>query len=200
MNIEEMNMEQVEARMAEIETALESEDANIEELDAEVDALNERKQALIEMENEAKRVADQKRALLNKVANSNIKPIATAEERKMEEKIELRNTPEYIDAYANYIRYNDDRELRALLTENGGGQIQVPSLVYDIVKTAWQREGIMALVRKAYLKGNLRVSFERSASEAVAHTEGQAVDEETLTLGVVQLTPVAIKKWINICY
>ena len=56
----------------------------------------------------------------------------------------------------------------------------------------------MALVRKAYLKGNLRVSFERSASAAVAHTEGQAVDEETLTLGVVSLIPEAIKKWISI--
>lgn len=199
MNIEEMNMEQIEARMAEIETALDGDEANIEELNAEVDSLIERKEALIEIENEAKKVADEKRALLNKVASSNIKPIAKVEEeRKMEEKIELRNTPEYVEAYANYIRYNDDRELRALLTQNGGGEIQVPSLVYDIVKTAWEREGIMSLVRKAYLKGNLRVSFEKSATGAVAHTEGQAVTEEELTLGVIQLTPVAIKKWISI--
>ena len=195
----EMNMEQIEARMAEIEALLETDDANIEELNAEVDSLIERKQALIEIENEAKRSAEEKRALLNKVANSNIKPIDSIEERKMtEEKIELRDTPEYIDAFARYIKTNDQSELRALLTENGSGQIQVPSLVYDIVKTAWEREGIMALVRKAYLKGNLRVSFERSASGAVIHTEGQAVDEETLTLGVIQLTPVAIKKWISI--
>lgn len=199
MEINEMNMEQVEARMAEIETALDAEDANIEELNAEVDSLIERKQALIEIENETKRVAEEKRALLDKVANSNIKPIATMEERKVEEKkIELRDTQEYINAYANYIKTNDQTELRALLTENGGGDIQVPSLVYDIVKTAWEREGIMALVRKAYLKGNLRVSFERSASGAVAHTEGQSVSEEELALGVIQLTPVAIKKWISI--
>ena len=197
--IDEMNMEQVEARMAEIESALESDDANVEELNAEVDSLIERKQSLIEIENETKRLADEKRALLNKVANSNIKPIAVMEERKVEEnKIEVRNTPEYIEAYANYIRYNDDRELRALLTENGSGEIPVPNLVYDIVKTAWEREGIMSLVRKAYLKGNLRVAFEKSAGGAVIHTEGQSVTEEELHLGVIQLTPVAIKKWISI--
>lgn len=199
MNIEEMNMEQVEARMAEIETALDAEDANVEELNAEVDSLIERKQALIEIENEAKKVAEEKRALLDKVANSNIKPIATMEERKVEEKkIELRDTQEYINAYANYIKTNDMTELRALLTQNGGGDVQVPSLVYDIVKTAWEREGIMSLVRKAYLKGNLRVSFELSAGAATIHTEGQAVNEESLSLGVIQLTPVAIKKWISI--
>ena len=199
MEINEMNMEQIEARMTEIETCLDAEDANVEELNAEVDSLIERKNALIEIENEAKRVAEEKRALLNKVAKSNIKPIATMEGRKVEEKkIELRDTQEYIDAFANYIRYNDDREVRALLTENGGGEIQIPSLVYDTVKTAWEKEGVMSLVRKAFLKGNLRVSFEKSADPAVAHTEGQAVTEEELHLGVIQLTPVAIKKWISI--
>lgn len=196
--MDEMTMEQVESRMAEIQNLLETEDANVEELNAEVDSLIERKNSLLEMENAARQAAEDKRALLDKVSSLNIKPIEKLEERKVEEKIEVRNTPEYVEAYAKYIKTNDDRELRALLTENGSGDIQVPSLVYDIVKTAWEREGIMALVRKAYLKGNLRVSFELSAGQAVVHTEGQSVTEESLTLGVIQLTPVAIKKWISI--
>ena len=194
MEIKDMTMEEVETRMGEISALLETEDANVEELRTETDALIERKNNLIE-------AAVEKRSLLNKIADAKIEPIAkveTEEERKMENTIEIRNTPEYINAYANYIRTNDDRELRALLTQNGSGEIQVPSLVYDIVKTAWEKEGIMALVRKAYLKGNLRVSFEKSADPAVIHTEGQAVTEEELHLGVIQLTPVAIKKWISI--
>ena len=194
MEINEMSMEEIETRMGEISALLETEDANVEELRTETDALIERKNNLIE-------AAAEKRTLLNKIADAKIEPIAkveTEEERKMENTIELRNTPEYINAYANYIRFNDDREVRALLTENGSGEIQVPSLVYDIVKTAWEREGIMALVRKAYLKGNLRVSFEKSADAAVVHTEGQSVTEEELHLGVIQLTPFAIKKWISI--
>ena len=195
MEIKEMTMEQVEARLAEITAEVEVEGADIEALNAEVDQLVERQSAI-------RQAAEEKRSLLDKMAASSaMKPIdkiEEEEERKMEEKIELRNTPEYIQAYANYIKTNDMTELRALLTQNGGGDVQVPSLVYDIVKTAWERDGVMALVRKAYLKGNLRVSFELSAGDATIHTEGQTVSEESLTLGVVQLTPIAIKKWISI--
>ena len=75
----------------------------------------------------------------------------------------------------------------------------VPELVYDIVKTAWEREGITSRVRKSYLRGNLKVGFEISADPAVAHTEGGvAVTEEALVLGVVNLIPVSIKKWISV--
>lgn len=193
MEIKEMTMEQIEARMAEIEAACDAEDADIQQLSAEVDELLARKQAIITE-------AAEKRALLDKVANSNITPIAKIEERKETnmETIEIRNTPEYIEAYAKYIKTGDPTECRALKTENGSGTIAVPELVYDTVKTAWAREGIMSLVRKSYLKGNLKVGFEISSSDAVVHTEGVAVDEESLVLGVVELVPAAIKKWISI--
>ena len=196
--MDEMTMEQVESRMAEIQTELDSDNADVEALSAEVDKLIERKSALEEIEKQQRQTAEEKRSLLDKVAKSNIKPIATMGERKMEEKIEIRNTPEYVEAFARYIKTNDATECRALLTQNGGGDVQVPSLVYDIVKTAWEREGLMAKVRKSYLKGNLRVSFEKSADPAEIHTEGQAVTEEDLELGVVTMNPVAIKKWISI--
>ena len=190
----EMNMEQVEARLAEIATVLDGEDVNVEALNAEVDELLARKQAII---NEAA----EKRSLLEKVATSNtLETIEKIDERKETEtmEIEKRNTPEYIEAFANYIKSGDPTECRALLTENGSGTVAVPELVYDTVKTAWNRDGIMALVRKSYLKGNLKVGFEISSSDAVVHTEGQAVNEESLVLGVVELVPAAIKKWISI--
>lgn len=57
----------------------------------------------------------------------------------------------------------------------------------------------MSKVRKTYLKGNVKVGFEISATGAVVHTEGAAApDEETLTLGIVTMTPSNIKKWITI--
>ena len=112
---------------------------------------------------------------------------------------EVRNSAEYINAFANYIKTGDATEARALISTNASGTVPVPAFVYDIVKTAWQREGIMSRVRKSYLKGNLKVGFEISASGATKHTEGgAAVSEETLTLGVVELVPVSIKKWISI--
>ena len=190
----EMNMEQVEARLAEIATVLDGENVDVEALNAEVDGLLARKQAII---NEAA----EKRSLLEKVATSNtLETIEKIDERKETEtmEIEKRNTPEYIEAFANYIKSGDPTECRALLTENGSGTVAVPELVYDTVKTAWNRDGIMALVRKSYLKGNLKVGFEISSSDAVVHTEGQAVNEESLVLGVVELVPAAIKKWISI--
>lgn len=192
MEIKDMTMEDVEARLAEIKTEIDGEGADIEALNAEVDQLVERQSAI-------KQAAEEKRSLLDKVANMNTTPIAKIEERKPEMEIEVRNTKAYIDAYAEYIKTGDSTECRALLTENtANGTVAVPEFVYDVVKTAWDREGIMSLVRKSYLRGNLKVGFEISASDATVHTEGQAVNEETLTLGIVELVPAAIKKWVSI--
>ena len=131
------------------------------------------------------------------------KPIDEEKIEKVEERerkpMEIRNTPEYINAYAEYVKTGDDHEVRALLTENASGTVAVPELVYDIVKTAWEKEGIMALVRKSYLKGNLKVGFEASAGDATVHTEGAAApSEESLVLGTVELVPASIKKWISV--
>lgn len=193
-DIKNISAEECEARLAEIKTEMNAEDANIEELSAEVDAIEERRKALIEAE-------EQRKALAQKVASDATATIIESrkEEKKME-KTEIRNSAEYINAYAEYIKTEDDAECRALLSENvNGGTVPVPEFVYDIVKTAWEREGIMSRVRKTYLKGNLKVGFEISADPAVVHTEGDvAVAEEDLTLGVVELVPASIKKWISV--
>lgn len=113
---------------------------------------------------------------------------------------EVIKSTEYRDAFKKYIITGKDEECRALLTENvGTGVVPVPEIVYDIVKNAWEKEGIMALVKKTYLKGNLKVGFEISADGAVIHTEGAAAPtEEKLIIGVVELVPMSIKKWITI--
>lgn len=125
----------------------------------------------------------------------------------MEEKVELRNSKEYIDAFAEYIKGKKEaKELRALLTTNATdssasilGNVAVPDFVYDIVKTAWEKDDIMSLVRKIEVDGNMKVNFEASAGDASIHKEGAAaVNEEELVLGIVTLTPVSIKKWISI--
>ena len=194
MDVTEMTIEQVETRMAEIEVELKADDADLEALNAEADALINRKSDLIAQ-------AAEKRALLDKVASMN-KPAVTAapkEEKKSMSNAEVRASREYLDAYVNYIKNEDDKECRALLTEIVSGQVPVPTYVEDRVRTAWQRNGLMNLVRKTYVKGILKVAFEKSATGAVIHTEGSsAPDQETLTLGVVTLTPASIKKWITI--
>ena len=194
MEVNEMTIEQVETRMAEIEVELKADDADLEALNTEADALINRKSELIAQ-------AAEKRALLDKVATMNKQPVAAkpVEEKKSMTNAEVRASKEYLDAYVNYIKKGDDKECRALLTETVSGTVPVPTYVEDRVRTAWQKNGLMNLVRKTYVKGILKVAFEKSATGAVIHTEGSsAPSEETLTLGVVTLTPASIKKWITI--
>lgn len=194
MDIEKMTMEEIEARMAAIETEINEEGADIEALSAETDKLIDRKNQLVEQ-------AAEKRSLLDKVATMKSQTVIAKpeEEKKGMTNAEVRASKEYIDAYVNYIKKDDDAECRALLTEIVSGQVPVPTYVEDRVRTAWQRNGLMNLVRKTYVKGILKVAFEKSATGAVVHTEGTtAPDEEVLTFGVVSLTPASIKKWITI--
>ena len=191
MKIDEMQMSDIETRSAEIEELLKSDDADIDSLTAEVEELEKRKaQILAEAEQRKKEAED---------ALKNGKEIEKEEERRMTN-MEVRNTKEYIDAFAEYIKSGKDEECRALLTENvNGGTVPVPEMVYNIVKTAWDREGIMALVRKTAMKGNLKVGFEISADGAVVHTEGgDAITPENLVLGTVNIVPQSIKKVLQI--
>lgn len=196
MEIKEMKMEDIEQRMSEIKNLMTAEDADIDALNSEVDSLIERR-------NQIEADAAEKRALHEKVASMDAKPIdeiKEKEERKMMDVKEYRNTQEYIDAFANYVKTGDDAECRSLLTENvGTGTVVVPALVENIVNTAWEKDDLMNRVRKTFIKGNLKINFEISGTDAVVHTEGgTAVTEETLALGKVTLVPANIKKWISI--
>ena len=193
MEIKEMQIADVEARLAQIETELSDETADIEALSREVDDLQARREAI-------KQEAQEKRDLMEKVATMNAPVIEERKEDKPMENMEIRNTKAYIEAYAEGIKREDFSECRALLTENvASGTVPVPEFVYDIVKTAWDREGIMRLVRKSYLRGNLKVGFEISGEDAIVHTEGgSAISPENLVLGVVEMTPKSIKKVVQI--
>lgn len=192
--IRELTAEEVEARLSEIQTEIDAEGADLEALNAEIDACKERRESLVKAEEERKVLADKIATDREKVEIKEQR-----EDEKVMSNVEIRNTPEYIDAYANYIKSGDDSECRALLTELASGTVAVPSLVEDIVRTAWEREGIMSRVRKSYLKGILKVGFEKSADPAYIHTEGAAADtEEALVLGTVSISPASIKKWITI--
>ena len=193
MELKDMTIDQLEERKAAIATEIDAPEADLDALEAEARAINEE----IETRKQAEAQKAEIRAAVAQGAGETVKTIEV-EERKVPTMEEIRNSKEYINAYANYIKTGDDAECRALLSQNGSGTVAVPELVYDIVKTAWEKEGIMSRVRKAYLKGNLKVGFEISGSAAETHTEGVAVNEETLVLGVVELVPQSIKKWISV--
>lgn len=190
--IRDLGFEELEKRSLEIAEETATADSEmLETLNAELDAIEERRNALnIEIE--------ERKAASEKVAEGKGKEIESRKEEIMTN-MEIRNSKEYVDAFARYIKTGKDTECRALLTENvSGGTIPVPEIVEGTVRAAWENDEIFSRVRKTYVKGNLKVGFEISSSDATIHTEGTAVDEENLVLGIVNLVPATIKKWISV--
>lgn len=193
----EKTVEELENRQAEI-AGMDTDGAETDEIEAranEMEAiraeLESRKQAAAEAEETRKMVAEG----IGETREEH------QEEKKMELK-EIRNTPEYIEAFANYVKTGRDSECRAvLLSKNAAanGEVPVPDILEGIIKTAWEKNEFLNRVRKTYLRGNLRVPFELSATGAWVHAEGSTgLTEEEITIGVVELKPNNIKKWIRI--
>lgn len=204
MEVKDMQMLDIETRSKEIEEELEKGDADIEALESEVKELEVRK---IEIES-----AKEERSKEIKEALSNSKEIISNEDLKEEkqnmELKELRNTNEYIHGYRMWVQsgYKNDKELRKVLSENGLAQAgendttyPVPEFVESKIRTAWENDQIMSRVTRTYFKGNVKVGFEISGTDAVIHLEGaQAIGEEKLVLGTVTLVPSSIKKMLKI--
>ena len=195
-NIKEMSVEQIEERKLAIVTETESEGADLNALEEEIRSLN--------AELEARKAEEsQKEEIRKAVASGEVGEVVEKieeEKREMKTNEEIRASKEYVDAFARYLVSEDATEVRSLLTENvGGGSVPVPAMVDNIIRTAWENNGILSRVRRTEIRGNLKVAFERVASAAGVHTEGAAApDEETLKLGIVTMVPASIKKWIRI--
>ena len=195
MEFTSMTVEDLEARLALLPDEIEKDGADLDALDAEFKGIT--------AELEARKAAAAKKAELRAAVATGAGAVITEipnEERKNMTNAEVRSSHEYNVAYANYIKTGSDAECRALLTENVSGTVPVASYVEGRVRTAWDREGITSRVRKTFMKGNVKIGYEISASGAIVHTEAAntAVTEETLTLGIVTLVPQSIKKWISI--
>lgn len=192
--IMELNFEQVEERRSAIVEEIETADSEaLDVLNEELDAIEERKAVL-------KREADEKREAMKEVIKGDGEIVEEVkEEREIMEKIEVRATPEYLDAWVENLKGRANEEQRALLTTNAvSGTIAVPVYVDDTIHTAWENNEILRRIRRTYYPGNLKVGYEVSATDAAYHTEGEGdVDEESLVLGTVEMIPQMIKKWIS---
>lgn len=190
----DLTMEQVEERIAQIGIEAQTADeARLDELTEERNALEERKTAILaEIEERKKDIAE--------VMKRDGEKIEIEEKKQTMSNKEIRNSKEYIDAYARYVKTGKDAEVRALLTENvEDGVLPVPVFVEGIVADAYRASKILSRVRKMYAKGNVKIGFEASAPIAEFHTEGgDPIEEEELVLGIVTLIPATLKKWVSI--
>ena len=200
MNFTEMTIDQLLERRSAIAVELDAPDADLDALEAEVRGINEE----IENRKQAEQRKTDLRAAVANGAGEVTNKIEKVEEKKMTFD-EIRAMPSYVDAYANYIKTGRDTECRAILTDNAGnitgkdGPVPVPTLVDEIVRTAWERDEIARRLRRTFFRGNLKVAFELSADPAVIHAEGaEAVTEENLQIGIINMVPATVKKFVRI--
>lgn len=190
-----MELRDIDNRLAEIralDLGAMDDQAEVEKLTAEVSELNEQRAALIE----------QRKAEEAAVIASTVEPTETHENREAKPIMEntiTRNSPEYINAYAEAIKSGDFTEVRSLLTENASGTVAIPEVVDNYVRAAWERNEIWNRIPKSYLKGNYKVQVELEGPLAVLHEEGHdPINEEALVLAIVELQPVYWKKFVKI--
>lgn len=195
MDINLMTLEQIEERKAEIDQLLETDGADLDALKTESELLKTRKAELIA----------ERKAILEEVSQMQDDETTIIErgEKPMEKTlVEVLKSAEYEEAYARYIKTEDATEVRSLLSEMvDSGTVPVPTYLNERIMTAWDNSELFKRVNKSYIKGIIRQGFERSATGAAKHTEGDMVhlpSEEELTIGVVEIKPVSLKKWISI--
>lgn len=202
MEFSKMETAELLERRAAIASEVDKPEADLEALEKEVRAIN------AELE---KRKADAERraGIRAAVAAGAGDPVASHDfdqkKKRTEESFrEYRNSREYTNAYAEYIKTGNDAEIRQLITNNApegttGNRIFVPTYLEDRIATAWENDPILSRVRRTYLPGNATVEFEASATGAAVHAEGAAAPaEEQLVLGTVTLIPEFVKKWIKL--
>ena len=195
MDIKEMTIDQIEERKSAIVKELEADGADLNALEAEMKGLNAELQERAAEESKKAEI----RAAVAAGAGEIVKKVEREERTEMKTNEQIRASKEYLDAFAKFIVTENDAECRSLLTENVSGSVPVPSIVDDIIRTAWDNDEVVSRVRKTYVRGNLKVPFEKSATGAYAHTEGTtAPTEESLELGVVTLIAKNIKKYIYV--
>ncbi len=200
MDFTTMTIEQLMERRSTIATEIDAPEADLDALESEVRSINK--------EIETRKAAETKRNDLRAAVaagEGEVTKKIEIEERKEMTISEIRSMPEYVEAYANYIKTGRDTECRAILTDNAGtisgkdGPVPVPVIVDEIVRTAWERDEIARRLHRTFFKGNLKVAFELSADPAVVHAEGSgAVTEENLEIGIINMVPATIKKFVRI--
>ena len=136
-----LGFEELETRAAAIAAETAEADADqLEALNAELDAIEERKKAL-------KTEVEERKKAAKAVAAGAGKEVRKGKEVETMTNKEIRNTPQYIEAFAKYIKTGKDAECRALLTENADdGVVPVPELVESRVRQAWENDKIFSRV------------------------------------------------------
>lgn len=188
-------LKEIETRKNEIKKELETTEDK-----GELEKLNKEVDDLLAEERNLKGVEERKAIAKKLEENSIVANDIDSEMRMVSTNVEVRNTPKYIDAYAEYLKTKDDTEVRSLLSTNTtAGNIAVPDFVLDIIKTAREKSNLSSMAIMSEIKGNLTTQFEYGGSDATTHTEGQEdMEEGNILHGIAKLVPEYITKMVSL--
>ena len=82
------------------------------------------------------------------------KAMTTAPKVEQRSESDILKSEEYVNAYARYLVNGNADECRSLLTTNVSGQLPVPTIIDEIIRTAWDRSEILSRVRRTFVRGN----------------------------------------------
>lgn len=198
--MENKTIEELMERRAQIAVECENADADLNALEEEVRGINAELERRANIEKEKTEIREQ-------VANGygeKIKDFIEEREKTMTIK-ELRSSESYLNAWVEGIKNDRYDECRKLLTENApdpaltDGVVPVPTYVEDRINAIFENNDLLNRIRRTYFRGNLKVGFEAVAGEATNHVEGgDAIDDERLIIGIVNLIPQMVKKTIRL--
>lgn len=202
MEIKEMNMDDVNARLAEIRGMIDAEDADLEALTTEVDALEARKK-------EIEAAAEARKELRAKVANT-APVVKKFEEKKMEERIYNAESPEYRSAWLKNLAQRDGQKLFGDLNEEEQRAFTFMTTNTAAVVPVQTANRIVELVQSMSpmyndaTKSGMTKGFaiprhvSIDAGDAAAVAEGAANNDEQDTFDLLSLTGEEIKKHVVI--
>lgn len=166
MEIKDMSIEEIETRSLEIENLLTDDNADIDALSEEVKALEERKAFLLaEVEERKKKVAEVLKA-------PTIEKTQKEEVRKKMNLTEMRSSEQYINAYAEYIKTGNAKEIRNLLSkveyrdgeaiEGDGDTTVVAKVVSELAPFANVGENDGVVPVPTYVEDRIQTAWQKS--------------------------------------
>ena len=192
MNLNELNVEQLEARQTEL-AGMDTESATTEELEERANELEAIKAELEARELAAKQAEEERQ----KVAESNLNPIIKEfkmEEKKMEDRFAI-NSPEYREAFLKNLQGKElTAEERAAVTATAA----IPTITMNEIVHKLELNPLIAAVDVTNIPGYVTYPVEGTVADADWVAMGTAAEDKADTLTSITLGAYKLIKTVEI--
>lgn len=193
MQISEMQMSDITARMTEIRSLMNEENADIDALTEEVEQMEARKKELAD-------AFEKREALAKAVSEGEGKTIAEVKvEENQEERKMGRESAEYREAFLNQLRGAQlTEEQRNALTTTTNGAV-VPTITEDkILEKVREYAPLLDEITLLNVKGQVKFVIEDTVNDATVHTEGGSTSTASDTFASIVIGGYEIVKRFSI--